>query len=681
MKQYIKTVLATIVCLCMIISMIPPVSADNESNMEGVTFTASLNTPVLQVSNTDQAVTMRVDSNIAMQLESIGADIVWDSALRLTAIKNADSRIDFSGSVNLENGRIRWTGTANMDQLEQVTNVALVTFVVPANTPAGIYEVGISGIELTRNFGEAWENGGSATTKLTVVEAAENAYTANLSTLAVTATVGDSVTVNINASHTADTVYAAGEIVLTYDSSKLTFNEAASTLGNATIRQGTDTITLEDYGADKNLGNGIYVLIFTAVADGDTQVKLLSAAFVKKENAAQSDLVAAELIADTLNLSISKQEHPVTLPDILEGAATVTDGEDYLFSVTDGENYDYSEITATMDGVDVAVIAHGNGAYTIENVTGALIISATRTEKTYSVRFEGNAAGDVTDGAGSAVYNTNYCFTMPSAQGWAFNLESIAIGGQAYTGYLVENGIYTIPGSAIIGDIVITITKIQTEFGVTVEGTGAGAAAGYGPVAEIGKPYTLTLIPEAGYSYTVSAAMAGVPVTVVDNGDNTYTIENVTGSLVFYVERAVMVDGVSVSRYVTLNGTVIWLVKNDTVLAEGKVSTYENKAMFWSEKYDCYCYLVISQALSVEEAAANIGITDGNTVAIDYNMDVNKSGKVDASDAQMTYNVYNALYRQFDTDVTVEKLLRADINGDGTVNTADAVAIISRILG
>jgi len=269
---------------------------------------------------------------------------------------------------------------------------------------------------------------------------------------------------------------------------------------------------------------------------------------------------------------------------------------------------------------------------------------------------------------------------MPTAEGFAYSLESITIGGTAYTGYTVAGSVYTIPGTAITGDIVITVNKSATEVAVTVEGTGAGAA-GYSATETKGQPYTLTITPESGYTYTVTATMNGETATVTDNGNNTYTIDNVTGDIVFTVERAVVTDGVTVSGYLTLDGTVMWLVKNDIEVADGKVLTYDGEKMFWSEKYEAYCYLVIADTLTAEDAKAKVGITDGTAVSVDYGKDVNMTGKVDASDAQLTYNMYIASYSGFTTEVTMEKFLRADVNGDSVINTQDAVAIITAILG
>lgn len=152
--------------------------------------------------------------------------------------------------------------------------------------------------------------------------------------------------------------------------------------------------------------------------------------------------------------------------------------------------------------------------------------------------------------------------------------------------------------------------------------------------------------------------------------------------IIFITNHNAILDGVAVEDYLTLNGTKMWLVKNNTTLAEGKVSSYAGKPMFWSEQYQTYCYLVIAETLSDEEAKAEIGIMDGEKVIINNgnNMDVNGTGILDASDAQLVYNMYNAVYNEFTSDVTMEKFLRADANGDNKVDVKDAEVIINKIL-
>lgn len=682
MKINLKKMLSIVLCVVLVYGMCIPVNAANESNTRGVTFSVALDTPTIAAGTEDRTIVMRLMASEEVTVDGIGFTVEAEDSWTIDSITGGDLLGEYdSVATNLETGKALW-GSADMENVSGVTELAVITFTIPANTPAGAYTVGITGLELTKDYTmDEWEKSASAYTTLTITEdTTASGYTAGLTTLTSEVSVEDTVSVSVGVSHSADTVFAAGEIVISYDNTKLSFDKAASTLGTATVKNNAGALILEDYGADKNLGNGVYTLVFNAIADGEATVSLTSAAFVNKEDAVRSDLIEATLSPASVALTVNKQVYDVTLPDIFEGPATVTDGEDYTFSVADGENYNYDSISATVDGTPVEVIDNGDGTYTIKDVTGELEITGTRKEKTYSVTFSGNAAEDITDGADNATYNTDYTFTMPTAEGWAYSLDSITIGGTVYTGYSVENSVYTIPGSAINGDIVITVSKSATIASVTVEGTGAGAAAGYDTTVDIGADYTLTIVPEAGYTYTVTATMNGNVDTVIDNNDNTYTIKNVTGNIVFTVNRAVVVDGVSVEQYLTLDGTIMWLVKNDTTLADGKVATYDGKNMFWSDEYGTYCYLVIAETLSTEDAAAKVGITDGEVVSVDYGMDVNKTGKMDASDAQLTYNMYNAVYDGFTADATMEKFLRADVNVDGKINVEDAAAIIAGIL-
>lgn len=674
MKQWMSLALS----VAMLLGIAVPAWAANETNDLGVTFQATLDQATIAQSDEDQEVTMRLKANKAIELDGMGLTVVQDNALKLKSIAGGESNIDIDiGDYNVANGILAWH-VENGSTITGVTDMLVVTFTVPANTPAGTYTVGVEKIELTKDYGETWETGATASTTLTITDQAAG-YTAGLTSTTKAVSVSDKVNVNVDVSHSSDTVFAAGEVKVSYDTAKLKFNKEYSTLGSATVTDKDGVLTLEDYGTDKNLGTGVYVLAFDAIADGEANVTLTSAAFVNKENAVKSDLIAATLTPAKLAITINKKTYKVTLPDIFTGLTTVTDGEDYTFTKADGTHYDYGTVTATVNGTTVDVIDNGNGTYTVKNVTGELTITGSRTEKSYSVIFEGNAAGEITDGEETATYNKNYTFTLPTAERWAYSVDKITIGGKNYTGYTVKDSVYTIAGGAIDDDIVITVSKKQTIASVKVEGTGAGAAAGYDTNATIGQDYTLTLTPEAGYRYQVTATVNGQQVEVKKNG-NDYTIRNVTGDIVFTVEHIVVVDGVLVSEYLTLNGTKMWLVKNEVTLEDGKVPTYDGAQMFWSEKYNAYCYLTIAETLDIETAATRVGIADGTAVDVNYGMDVNMTGKVDASDAQLIYNIYNVVYDGFTEEATAEKFLRADVNGDTKVDVTDAAAVIDHLL-
>ena len=93
---------------------------------------------------------------------------------------------------------------------------------------------------------------------------------------------------------------------------------------------------------------------------------------------------------------------------------------------------------------------------------------------------------------------------------------------------------------------------------------------------------------------------------------------------------------------------------------------------------------MIAPALSVEDAAAQLGITAGEAAGtVSYGGDVNGSRVIDINDAQLVYDLYNAHYSDF-TTVSMYKFLCADIaddtpEGSTLLNVSDAVAIIAII--
>ena len=514
-------------------------------------------------------------------------------------------------------------------------------------------------------------------------------YTAGISTTSNEVNKGEKVSINVAVDYiaaegqTAETVFNAGEISLSYDSEKLAFNKDASTLGEATVSDvDAGILKLADYGADKNFGTDVYVLVFDAIESGEASVEMTAAAFSNKSNATSNDLEDAKLGQTKVDVSIDVA-HAVTLPEGFSGMLIAEDQKDYTFEAVD-KNYDYT-LSATVGGQVAEVKDNGDGTYTVAAVTGDLVISMTdKKGKTYDVTFDGTGKDNVTGAEATATYGTDYVFTLPTEEGTVYGMDGITIGGNAYTGYSVSGKTYTIPGSAITGEVVISVTMESvpvTQVSVEVNGTGAGAAADFTSTAVKNKAYTLTITLEAGYDYQVTAAMGGTEVANMMVDGNAYTIPNVTGDIVFTITASVNTDNVSVAEYLTLDGTKMWLVKNATKLAEGKVSTYDGEVMFWSEEYEAYCYLVVADDLQADAAKPLVGIKEGTAVTADYGMDVNMTGNVDANDAQLVYNMYNAAYADFDSNVTMEKFLRADVTADQKVDVNDAAAIIAHVLG
>ena len=497
-----------------------------------------------------------------------------------------------------------------------------------------------------------------------------------------TVTVGESAEVKINVSNSDSiiTTYNAYDLTLTYDTDKLTYNSCTAADANAVVKKDVPgTIRVIGFGGDKTLDTAAATLTFQAKGVGDAEVKLTAAKVDIGSQAVGNDAPAATVLDDTTVIKVTG--YTVTLGEGLSGESTVAPGADYTFTATDADNYDYV-ISATMGGETTTANDNGDGTYTIPGVTGNLVINAAMTPKSYNVTVEGTGAGDVT-AADKATYNTDYTFTVTEDDNYTYT-TTVTVGGKAYTLGTPENGKYTIPGTDIKGDIVISVTKTVKPSSV-VSVTKPDYVKG-SDTATKGQDYTFTVDKEEGYDYSEPTVKVGdVDVTdkVVKNGDGSYTIpgSTITGNITIEVTKTAAV-AVDVAQYLTLDGKVMYLVTASGTLPEGQVAKYDGMSMFFSEKYNAYAYLVISadnlEAVKAE-AAAKVKVAEGTSAGtVDYSGDVNGTGLTDVNDAQLTYDMYNTKYSSFDV-VSMLKFLNADVSGDKKVNTADATAIVSLI--
>lgn len=497
-----------------------------------------------------------------------------------------------------------------------------------------------------------------------------------------TVTVGESaeVKVTVSNSDSAVTAYNAYDLTLTYDTDKLTYNSCTAADANAVVKEDVPgTIRVIGYGADKALDTAAVTLSFTAKGTGSAEVKITSAKVDIGSQAVGSDAPDAAILDDTTVISVNG--YTVTLGEGLSGESTVAPGADYTFTATDADNYDYV-ISATMGGETTTANDNGNGTYTIPGVTGNLVINATMTPKSYNVTVEGTGAGDVT-AADKATYNTEYTFTVAEDANYTYT-TTVTVGGKAYTLGTPENGKYTIPGTDIKGDIVISVTKTVKPSSV-VSVTKPDYVKG-NDTATKGQDYTFTIDKEEGYEYSEPIVKVGgqdVTDKVVKNEDGSYTIpgSTINGNITIEVSKTAAIT-VDVVEYVTLDGKVMYLVTASGTIAEGQAAKYDGMSMYWSEKYNAYAYLVIS-ADNLEtvktEAAAKVTVAEGTSAGdVDYSGDVNGTKVIDVNDAQLTYDMYNTKYDSFDV-VSMLKFLNADVNGDKMVNAKDATAIVNAI--
>ena len=106
-------------------------------------------------------------------------------------------------------------------------------------------------------------------------------------------------------------------------------------------------------------------------------------------------------------------------------------------------------------------------------------------------------------------------------------------------------------------------------------------------------------------------------------------------------------------------------------VAEGQVVTMKGAPMLkLGESF-------VALATADEAAAltrADFDLVEGDAQVVAADGDVNMNGKVNIVDAQLAYDIARAVYTDFSA-VTMEGFLKADVNGDASVDAVDAFAI------
>ena len=517
-------------------------------------------------------------------------------------------------------------------------------------------------------------------------------------------TVNDKAQVELKISNKDVKTYNAYYMEVSYDTSVLAYESIAST--DAKVIDSNGTLKIVGYGADKTCGTDNIVLTFTGKATGEAKVTVTSAKVDVKANAAAQNAPAANITTDVATITVGGYQ--VTLPDDFTADSMVAEpNKDYTFTAKDtSKKYDFTG--STMGGSDVTVTDNGNGTYTISNVTGELDIKATALVKINLDNQAGAAINGITNGQ-YVKPNTEINFTATSDAGKEL---VVTVNDEEITG-MNRQGIYTytIAADKVTGDALNIVVNYKVAGKATINESGTAwdkvgnlRRVGWtksGDKVDAGATLEFFFKPETGKTikdYVIRA----------NNEDCTY--EQVGGRYKVKIPAEIITAGatvtiyfdyaatpepaitVDVAKYLDLDGQSIFLITATCdELTKDKVLAYNEKPMYWSSKYGesgAYAWLVIADgtknldALKTEVTAA-ITAVNGTKVEIVYDGDVNQTKSVDINDAQLVWNMYNAEYKA-DTDFqTVNRLkyLSADINGNKTVDTSDAAAIVNTIVG
>lgn len=491
-----------------------------------------------------------------------------------------------------------------------------------------------------------------------------------------------------------DLTYNTFFFQFSYDAEKLTFTSA--TIGsNGDIpdiinNSNAGLLTIGGYGevrSDRSI-----MLNFTVKAAGEATVKLVKAQMDVRANAAKDAQTASVPADQSGTVTILCGGFPVELPSCATGDTYVTANGDYTFTADPGYDYGFS---AAVDGKTVAIINNGDGSYTIKNVTGRLVITAnsTPTVKTYTVTVEGDGSDDVSAPT-SATHGQDYTFTVTQAANYDYAV-AVMVNGQSVTCTVSNSGnvyTYTIPAESVTGPVVITVKKAPQSGTTQIVLTGSGAGDVWGGdtsyTVKSGEAFTFGINHRDGFDYTVTVMVGEKTLTLQRNEGNasTYTIPGdcITGGIIMVsiTKTAQFAMSVNAAEYVKLiNGSVVWLI---TAAPEAKLPAtkslyYGDTAMFWSEKYEAYAWLLVGKGTAADIAAtakSAISVKGNSTVSVSYGGDVNGTGHTDINDAQYVYDLYNAKHSALD----MEKFLRCDVNGNREVSVDDVQAIVSLLL-
>lgn len=476
-----------------------------------------------------------------------------------------------------------------------------------------------------------------------------------------------------------------------YDAEKLTF--ASATIGSkdpdVIDHSVPGRLTIGGYGEVRS--DRFITLNFNVKAAGEATVKLVTAQMDVRANAAKDAQTASVPADQSGTVTILCGGFPVELPKCATGTAYVTANGDYTFTADPGYEYSFS---ATVNDEKVAIIDNGDGSYTIKHVTGKLVIKANSapTVKTYAVTVEGDGSGDVSDPT-PATHGQNYTFTVTQAANYDYAV-AVTANGQSVTCTVSSSGsvyTYTIPAASVTGPVVITVKKAPQSGTTQIVLTGSGTADVWDGVTSYtvksGEAFTFGINHRDGFDYTVTVMVGEKTLTLQRNENaSTYTIpgDYIKGGIIMVsiTKTAQLAMTVNAAEYVKLiKGSVVWLI---TAAPEAKLPAtkslyYGDTAMFWSEKYEAYAWLLVDKGTAADIAAtakSAISVKGNSTVSVSYGGDVNGTGHTDINDAQYVYDLYNAKHSALD----MEKFLRCDVNGNREISVDDVQAIVSLLL-
>lgn len=550
------------------------------------------------------------------------------------------------------------------------------------------------------------------------------------------------IPVTVASSEKKITGFNAYDMTFTYDPTALTLNTKTGDAANLTVEDNNGTVRVRRYGATQALGEAL-ALDFTAIKAASSAVTLTSAKFDIDANSINFDAPDATITdADTTVKALWNVSLPDGfLSTAANGSTLVENGGDFTFKTTD-THYEYY-LNITTNGA-TNIVKMDNATYTIKNVTDNVTVTVdNKIGKTYTIKFvavdstttveEDKATVDdlVAYSTTTVQYPNDYQFTVKfPGTGYVVwvDIEPYK-NNKSYVRQEDGAKLYTLSGASLAGDdnneITITLTKAKNTSMHKIEVTDSGADAFSESNAKTfytGENYTFTLNKnDTYYDYSMrvyyerpksSYGTERIYMEYKDNGDGTYTIIDMPNYDVTIritkTAKAIDPDAVEVLKYLELDNKTVFMVRVRGALsaynADGTIRmigfTYDGQRMYVPSCYkpgtgESYSvYLVIlnkGETLTKEEATEKLGVVTSTSQEyrdhyVEVGSDVNEDGiggvgidRRDVNDVQLIYDLYNGLHDSFET-VSMRKFLKADVNGDCSLDSKDAVRLAGQVI-
>ena len=369
----------------------------------------------------------------------------------------------------------------------------------------------------------------------------------------------------------------------------------------------------------------------------------------------------------------------------LKGIAATIDNGKITLSAANAAKAEFTAVIKTSDSSAVSAWLEQGGNYLYTASSGGLRISNEQTSsgntgKFWHYKAEENLLWFFKDTSSSDGYtdtSNTYKYYLEMSSG-TFTSSYASTTSLANT---ATPAIYLFVEDEETEPEVVPVTGVtldKTTMSLTVGGNGKLTAT-VAPNNATDKDVTWS-----SSNTAVATVDANGKVTAVAVGTATITVTTVDGEKTATCSVTVTEPQemeASVSELMKLKNSTVWLIQVEE--EEGKGITYKGDAMVWSSRYEAYVIATESET-APEPVAADFAVSGDAASAVEYptgENDANGSKKTDMSDVQYIYNLYKGKYDTLNAAGGLAKVLCADLNGDGKIDSSDAAKVLTALRG